>query len=325
MKKIYQLRIILSAFLKNGKLLILTLFFILSFSAKAQLLSGLNPYCVSSNPTYKVDPNSIPASLVYTEARWICSDPTVSISGNPSPLTLSKVLYKNPGIAAGVTLKVEFYNNGTFVGQSNVITFVAPEIPSLPSYYVTKTNDYCTSQYHIIYLNVTTSDTSGSTSYYISPTVQDPSVIVTKTSNYTFELKLPLNGQNYFLYNITSTTAPSGCLSNAVSSTSYGNAVSLNLTNCANNTPAVNYDFTIAPNPYSNGYLTILAPVVTPSFTAVCRIFNSSGSLVTTFTLSYSSTGYQLKANVPGLTSGNYIVHVTYANGNVKTKNLIVI
>ncbi|CAA9199209.1 hypothetical protein FLA105534_02490 [Flavobacterium bizetiae] len=290
----------------------------------AQEISGLNPYCVASNPSYSVVAPSVP----YDEVVWSCTDPLVTFSGNPSPLTLSKVLYKHPGgIAGGEILKVEFKNAGTVVAVKQ-ITFIAPEVPVQPNYLVTKTNDYCTYQYHIITLTVTPDpNPSSNTNFSIAPRIADASIVVTQTSKNVFELKLPLNGQPYFLYDVTRTTSAEGCQSNTVSSTAYGNSVSLNLTGCANNTPnpGTNYDFTVSPNPYSDGYITIVATAVSSQATATCRIYNSSGALKLTFSLLGPSTYIPLKTAVgPSLTPGIYIVQVTYPNGTVKTKNLVV-
>ncbi|KQB39276.1 T9SS type A sorting domain-containing protein [Flavobacterium aquidurense] len=312
---------------KQNELSILSFILILiSFAVNAQVIGGANPYCLSSSPTYTVTKPS--DGIDYTEVKWICSDPSVTFSGNPSLLSLSKVLYKNPGsIAGGTTLTVQFLNGTTVVAQSNVFTFIAPNLPAQPSYYVTKTNDYCTTQYHIITLNITPNpNPTPNTNFTISPRVPDASIIITQTSKNVFELKLPLNGQSYFLYDVTSTTSSSGCLSNSVTSTSYGNSVSLNLAGCANNTPGVNYDVTIAPNPYSNGYITIYAPAISSLGTGtICKVYNGSGVLKATFPLSAASTSFPLKTTVgASLTAGLYIVQVTYPNGIVKTQNLVV-
>ena len=307
------------------KLCLLSFILILmGYRSNAQEITGLNPYCVASNPSYSVVAPSVP----YDEVVWSCTDPLVTFSGNPSPLTLFKVLYKYPGfIAGGEILKVEFKSGGTVVAVKQ-ITFVAPEVPVQPNYLVTKTNDYCTSQYHIITLTVTTDpNPSPNTNFSIAPRVPDPSIVVTQTSKNVFELKLPLNGQSYFLYDVTSTTSLSGCQSNTVSSSTYSNSVSLNLTGCLNNTPnpGPNYDFTVSPNPYSNGYITIVATAVSSQAPATCRIYNSSGALKLTFSLLGPSTYIPLKTAVgPSLTAGIYIVQVTYPNGIVKTKNLVV-
>jgi hypothetical protein len=313
-------------FSTKQKLCLLSFVLILmSFRLSAQEITGLNPYCVASNPSYSV---VAPPGLVYDEVVWSCTDPAVTFSGNPSPLTLFKVLYKYPGfIAGGEILKVEFKSGGTVVAVKQ-ITFVAPEVPVQPNYLVTKTNDYCTSQYHIITLTVTTNpNPSPNTNFSIAPRVPDPSIIITQTSKNVFELKLPLNGQSYFLYDVTSTTSLSGCQSNTVSSTTYSNSVSLNLTGCINNTPnpGPNYEFTVSPNPYSDGYITIVATAVSSQAPATCRIYNSSGALKLTFSLLGPSTYIPLKTAVgPSLTAGIYIVQVTYPNGIVKTKNLVV-
>lgn len=312
---------------KQNELSILSFILILiSFITNAQVITGINPYCLSSNPTYTVSPP--PANISYTEVKWICSDPSVTFSGNPSLLSLSKVLYKNPGpIPGGTTLTVQFLDGTNVVAQSSVFTFIAPDLPAQPSYYVTKTNDYCTTQYHIITVNIIPNpNPSPNTNFNISPRVADASIVITQTSKNVFELKLPLNGQSYFLYDVTSTTSSSGCLSNSVTSTSYGNSVSLNLTGCANNTPGVNYEVTIAPNPYSNGYITIYAPAISSVGTGtICKVYNSSGVLKATFPLSATSTSFPLKATVgASLTVGLYIVQVTYPNGIVKTQNLVV-
>ena len=326
MKKNYFLGIAPFPFFKQNKLFAFSFILIfVSLIARGQTITGLNPYCVASNPSYTVSPP--PVSITYTEVRWICSDPAVTLSGNPSPLTLSKVLYKSGGIiSAGTTLKVEFLNGTNLVAQSNVFTFIAPQTPVAPTYYVTKTSDYCTTQYHMITLTVTPNpNPSPNTNFSIAPRIADATIVVTQTSKNIFELKLPLNGEPYFLYDVTSTTTSSGCLSNAVTTTTYGNSVPLNLTGCANNTPSVNYDFTLAPNPYSNGYITIYAPAINSATGATCRVYDNSGILKATFSLSAASTAFPLKATVgSALTAGLYIVQVTYPNGLVKTQNLVV-
>ncbi len=225
------------------------------------------------------------------------------------------------------SIKATFYLAGSVVYTTPDFQFLTATPPTPPSYLVTKTSDFCTPQYHIITLNVATNpNPSPYTSYTIAPRIPDASIIITETSKNVFELKLPLNGQPYFLYDITSRTSASGCLSNSVTATSYSNSVSLNLTNCANNTPTINYDITVAPNPYSNGYITILAPQVTQASPGICKIYNNSGVLVATFSLTNSSTAIALKSSVgAALTAGMYVVHVTYSNGVVRTKNLVVI
>lgn len=315
-----------SQFLTNPKLCLLSfLLILLGCKLHAQEILGQNPYCIASGPNYTV---TAPANIVYDEVVWTCTDPSVTFSGNPSPTALSKVVYKNPGtIAAGEILKVEFKSSGTVVAQKQ-ITFISAPMPVQPNYLVTKTNDYCTSQYHIITLTVTPDpNPSPNTNFSIAPRVADPSVIITQTSKNVFELKLPLNGQPYFLYDITRSTPIGGCQSNNLITTSYSNLVSLNLTGCANNTPnpGVNYDFTVSPNPYSDGVITIVATAVSAQSTGTCRIYNSSGVLKLTISLLSSNTYIPLKSAVgPSLTAGIYIVQVTYSNGTVKTKNLVV-
>lgn len=322
MKKKYFLNVT-----PNHRFFLFNIFFLIAiFSAKAQVITGINPYCIASNPTYTITPD---LGVAYDTIKWVASnDSGITFSGNPSPKSLSKVVIKSGNIInAPHYIYAQFRLNGTVVYQTPQFNFVTAPPPVQPGYVVTKTQDYCTSQYHIIVLNVAVNpNPSPNTNFYISPSMADPSVIVTQTSKNVFELKLPLNGQNYFLYNIQSTTSSGGCLSNSATSTSYGNAVSLNLTNCANTSPGVNYDFSVAPNPYSNGYITIVASAISASSPGVCRIFNSSGTQVSSFSLTNSSTAYQLKAAAgAALTSGNYIVHVTYSNGVTRTKNLIVI
>lgn len=314
-------------FLTKQKLFLLSFILILvSCGLNAQGISGSNPYCLASGPNYTV---AVPGNVTYDEVVWTCSDPAATFSGNPSITALSKVLYKNPGfIAGGQTLTVQFKNLGALVAQSQ-ITFVSPQIPVQPNYIVTKTSDYCTSQYHIIVLTVTPDpNPSPSTNFSITPRIADASIIVTQTSKNVFELKLPLNGQPYFLYDITRSTPMSGCQSNNFSTTSYSNSVSLNLTGCANNSsnPGPNYEFTVSPNPYTNGYITIDVPAFSSAAPGtVCRIYDSSGVLKITFSLSSSSTAIPLKTAVgPSLTAGIYIVQITYPNGTVKTKNLVV-
>lgn len=312
-------------FLTKTKLYLLSFILILvGYRSSAQEISGLNPYCLASGPSYSV----VAPSSSYDEVVWSCSDPTVTFSGNPSPLSLSKIVYKSPGtIASGETLTVQFKSAGTIIAQRQ-ITFVSPVMPVQPSYVVTKTNDYCTNQYHIITLTVTPNpNPSPNTNFTIAPRVADPSIIITQTSKNIFELKLPLNGQPYFLYDITATTPISGCQSNNLSTTSYSNLVSLNLTGCANNTPnpGPNYDFTVSPNPYSNGYITIVAAEVSSQATGTCRVYDSSGVLKLTFSLLSSSTSIPLKTAVgASMTAGIYIIQVTYSNGTVKSKNLVV-
>ncbi|MFB9076859.1 T9SS type A sorting domain-containing protein [Flavobacterium procerum] len=305
-------------------------FFLLLISiGHAQYITGNNPYCIASNPTYTiVNP---PAAGTYNNIVWTASPNSgITFAGNPSPTALTKVVMKSGNIISSPHyIYASFFLDGVLVAVTPNFNFQTVTPPVTPSYSVTKTTDYCTTQYHIINLTVTTNpNPSPNTSFSISPTVADPSVIVTPITNRVFELKLPLNGQNYFIYNITSTTGSSGCASNSVTTTSYGNAVSLNLTNCANNSVSTNYDFSVAPNPYSNGYLTIVAPVIT-SFgnPSVCRIYNTSGTLSTTFPLSTSSTStsYALRSAVgASLVSGVYVVQVMYADGNTRSKNLIV-
>ncbi|MCP2027679.1 hypothetical protein L1276_002839 [Flavobacterium sp. HSC-32F16] len=296
---------------------------LMSFHLNAQEILGLNPYCLASGPSYSV----VAPGPSYDEVVWSCSDPSVTFSGNPSPLSLSKVVYKNPGtIAGGQTLTVQFKNAGTVVAQRQIV-FVSPQMPVQPSYIVSKTNDYCTPQYHIITLTVTPNpNPSSNTNFSITPTIADASIIITQTSKNIFELKLPLNGQPYFIYNITETTPISGCQSNNLSSTSYGNSVSLNLTGCSNTTPnpGTNYDFTLSPNPYNNGNITITANAVSSQSTGTCRIYDSSGVLKLNFSLTNSYTSIPLKSAIPSLTTGIYIFQITYANGTVKTKNLAV-
>ena len=306
-------------------------FFVLSFVLLAtgfigntQSLSGRNPYCIAANPVYTVTPPSV----TYTKMQWICSDPTVTIGGDPSPLAMSKVLLRNSGtILGGTTLQVKFLDSSdNVVAQSNLFTFIAAAAPVTPSYYVTKTSDYCTSQYHFVTLNVITNpNPSPNSNFSISPRIADPTVVITQTSKNVFELKLPLNGVPYFLYDISCTSFTSDCQSNSITTTSYSNLVSLNLTNCANSSPGVNYEFTVSPNPYSNGYITIVAPAITPSFTGTCRVFNNSGVLKATFPLLNSSTAFALKSTVgTSLIPGMYVVQLNYPNGIVRTKNLIV-
>lgn len=312
-------------FSTKQKLCLLSFILILmSYRLSAQEITGLNPYCLASNPSYSV----VAPGLPYDEVVWSCTDPLVTFSGNPSPLTLYKVVYKNPGfIAGGEILKVQFKNLGAVVAERQ-ITFVSPVLPVQPNYIVTKTNDYCTGQYHIITLNVTPDpNPSPSTNFSITPRVPDASIVITQTSKNVFELKLPLNGEPYFLYDVTRTTPISGCQSNNLSTTTYGNSVALNLTGCINNTPnpGPNYEFTVSPNPYSDGYITIVATAVSSQAPATCKIFNSSGVLKLTFSLLGPSTYIPLKTAVgASLTAGIYIVQVTYPNGIVKTKNLVV-
>lgn len=315
-----------SHFLTKQKLYFLSFILILvGYRITAQEITGSNPYCLASNPSYSV----VAPAITYDEVVWSCTDPIVTFSGNPSPLALSKVVYKNPGfIAGGEVLTVQFKNLGAVVAQRQ-ITFISPQIPVQPNYIVSKTNDYCTSQYHIITLTVTPDpNPSPSTNFSIAPRVPDASIIITQTSKNIFELKLPLNGQPYFLYDITRSTPMSGCQSNNLTTTAYGNSVSLNLTGCADNSanPGPNYEFTVSPNPYSNGYITIVATAVSPQVPGtLCRIYDSSGNLKITFSLTSPSTSIPLKTAVgSSLTAGIYIVQVTYPNGIVKTKNLVV-
>ncbi|MCR4032296.1 MULTISPECIES: T9SS type A sorting domain-containing protein [Flavobacterium] len=311
-------------------LVLMSIFFMLvSIFGNAQTIVGNNPYCIASGPNYTII--NPPAPGTYDSVEWLSNDPGITFSGNPDPLTLSKVVIKSGNIInAPSNISAKFYLGGTQVAETGIFNFITAPAPSLPSYVVTKTSDYCTPQYHIITLNVApTPNPSPNANFYISPRVADASIIITQTSKNVFELKLPLNGQPYFLYDVTCTVSEAGCLSNSVSVTSYSNSVSLNLTNCANNsTPATNYDFTVAPNPYSNGYLTIVSPIVT-SFGSqtICRIYNTSGTLNTTFPLSTTSTStsYALRSSVgASLVPGVYIVQVMYPNGTVRSKNLIV-
>ncbi|TPG42161.1 T9SS type A sorting domain-containing protein [Flavobacterium pectinovorum] len=312
--------------LLKRKFILVSVFFLLMISVgQAQTISGYNPYCIASNPTYTI--TNPPAAGTYDQVVWLSNDAGISFSGNPSPLTLSKVVIKSGNlIAAPSAIYARFYLNGVFVIETPYFNFITPTPPTTPNYSVTKTNDYCTTQYHIITLNVTPNpNPSPNTNYSIAPRIADASIVITQTSKNIFELKLPLNGDSYFLYDLTSTTSSSGCLSNSVTVTTYGNSVPLNLTGCANNAPGTNYEFTVSPNPYSNGYITIVSSAVTPSFTGTCKVFNSSGILMTTFSLLNSSTAYALKSTVgASLTAGMYVVQVTYPNGIVKTKNLVV-
>ncbi len=308
------------------KFFLLSVFLLLMISAvQAQTITGYNPYCISSNPTYTII--NPPASGTYDQVEWLSNDAGITFSGNPSPLTLSKVVIKSGNIiSAPSAIYARFYLSGVLVAQTPNLNFITPTPPSTPNYSVTKTSDYCTTQYHIITLNVTPSpNPSPNTNYNIAPRIADASIVITQTSKNVFELKLPLNGESYFLYDLTSTTSSGGCLSNSVTVTAYGNSVPLNLTGCANNAPGTNYEFTASPNPYSNGYLTIVSSAITPAFTGTCKVFNNSGILMTTFPLLNSSTAIALKSTVgASLTAGLYVVQVTYANGIVKTKNLVV-
>ena len=312
--------------LKSKIFLLGILFILIIFKGQAQIITGNNPYCISSSPTYTV--NNAGAAGNFDRIEWLSNDPGISFSGNPAPATISKVVIKSGNIISAPSyIYARIYSGTTLLAETPHFDFLTATPPSTPSYYVTKSSDYCTSQYHIITLNVIPNpNSSPNTNFTISPRVPDTSIIITQTSKNVFELKLPLNGQPYFLYDVTSTTSSSGCLSNSVTTTSYGNSVSLNLTGCANTTPAVNYDFTVYPNPYSNGYITIAAPAITPTFTGtICRVYNSSGVLKATFPLSNSSTAFPLKATVgSALTTGLYVVQVTYPNGIVKTQNLVV-
>ncbi|PIF30916.1 putative secreted protein (Por secretion system target) [Flavobacterium sp. 9] len=309
------------------KFFLLSVFFLLIISiGQAQTIDGLNPYCISSSPYYRI--NNAPDINSYDTVIWSASDNSgITFSGDPAPKTLNKVVVK-PGnqITAPYYIFATFYSGTTVVAQTPNFYFITPTPPTTPNYTVTKTNDYCTTQYHIITLNVTPiPNPSPNTNYSIAPRIADASIVITQTSKNVFELKLPLNGESYFLYDLTSTTSSGGCLSNSVTVTSYGNSVPLNLIGCANNAPGTNYEFTVSPNPYSNGYLTIVAPAVTPAFTGTCKVFNSSGILMTSFPLLNSSTAIQLKSTVgSSLISGLYVVQVTYQNGNVRTKNLVV-
>jgi hypothetical protein len=304
-------------------------FFLLIISfAKAQgpQIQGNNPYCIASNPTYSI--LNAPAVNSYDSVIWSASDGSgITFSGDPSPKSTVKVVVK-PGnlITAPYYIFATFYSGITIVAQTPNFYFIAPTPPTTPNYNVTKTSDYCTTQYHIITLNVTPiPNPSPNTNYSIAPRIADASIVITQTSKNVFELKLPLNGESYFLYDLTSTTSSGGCLSNSVTVTSYGNSVPLNLTGCANNAPGTNYEFTVSPNPYSNGYLTIVSSAITPAFTGTCKVFNNSGILMTTFPLLNSSTAIALKSTVgASLTAGLYVVQVTYPNGIVKTKNLVV-
>lgn len=307
------------------KILLTSSFFLLLISlGRAQYINGLNPYCISSNPTYTI----VNASTVaHDSIVWSSNDPGITFSGNPFDAT-SRVVVKSGNIINSPSfIKATFYLAGNPVYTTPDFNFITATPPTPPSYLVTKTSDYCTSQYHIIILNVATNPSpSPYTSFTIAPRIPDASIIITETSKNIFELKLPLNGQPYFLYDITSRTSSAGCLSNSVTSTSYSNSVSLNLTNCANNTPPVNYEISVAPNPYSNGYITIVAPQVTQASPGTCKVYNNSGVLVATFSLTNSSTAFALKSTVgAALTAGMYVVQVTYSNGIVKTKNLVVI
>lgn len=309
-------------------LIFVTSFFLLMISGvQAQYISGNNPYCISSNPTYTIQ--NAPNINSYDSVTWYASNGSgITFSGDPTPKSLSKVVVKSGNIINAPSYIYATFNlGGTVIYTTPNFNFISPTLPSPPSYLVTKTNDYCTPQYHIITLNVaTTPNPSPNTNFSIAPRIPDSSIIITQTSKNVFELKLPLNGQPYFLYDITYTTSGSGCLSNSVTGTSYGNSVSLNLTNCTNTTPQTNYEITVAPNPYSNGYITIVAPQVTAAAPGICNVYNSSGILVSSFSLVNSSTAYALKSVVgASLTAGMYIVQVTYANGIVKTKNLVVI
>ncbi|RKR11425.1 putative secreted protein (Por secretion system target) [Flavobacterium sp. 90] len=309
------------------KFFLLSVFFLLIISiGRAQTIDGLNPYCISSSPYYRI--LNAPDINSYDSVVWTASDNSgITFSGDPSAKSLNKVVVK-PGnlITAPYYIYATFYSGVNFVAETAKFYFITPTPPTTPSYNVTKTNDYCTPQYHIITLNVTPNpNPSPNTNYSIAPRIADASIVITQTSKNIFELKLPLNGDPYFLYDVTSSTSSSGCLSNSVTTTAYGNSVSLNLTGCANNAPGTNYEFTASPNPYSNGYLTIVAPAVTPAFTGTCKVFNSSGVLMTSFPLLNSSTAIQLKSTVgSSLISGLYVVQVTYQNGNVRTKNLVV-
>lgn len=296
-----------------------------SFVANAQIISGNNPYCIANNPSYRIE--NAPPLGSYDRIEWKSNDAGISFSGDPSPTVLYKVVFKNGNVITSPSfIYAEFYLGTTFVAATPHFNFITPTPPTIPSYLVTKTNDYCTPQYHFITLNVaTTPNPSPNTSFTISPRIANPNIVITQTSKNVFELKLPLNGEPYFLYDITRATSSSECASNTVTSTSYSNMVSLNMTNCANTTPAVNYNFTITPNPYSDGYITIVAPAITSAGT-ICRVYNNSGVLKATFPLSASSTSFPLKTTVgAGLIPGVYIVQVTYSNGVVKTNNLIVI
>jgi len=310
---------------KRKFFLVATFFLLMISFGQAQTITGYNPYCISSNPTYTII--NPPAAGTYDQVQWLSNDAGISFSGNPSPLTLSKVVIKSGNlIAAPSAIYARFYLSGVLVAETPYFNFITPTPPTTPNYTVTKTNDYCTTQYHIITLNVTPiPNPSPNTNYNIAPRIADASIVITQTSKNVFELKLPLNGESYFLYDLTSTTSSGGCLSNSVTVTSYGNSVPLNLTGCANNAPGTNYEFTVAPNPYSNGYLTIVSSAITPAFTGTCKVFNNSGILMTSFPLLNSSTAIALKSTVgASLTAGLYIVQVTYANGIVKTKNLVV-
>lgn len=310
--------------LKRKILLTSSFFFLMICGLQAQYISGLNPYCISSSPYYTI----VNASAVtYDNIVWSSNDAGITFSGNPAD-PINRVVIKSGNIInSPSSIKATFYLGGNPVYTTPDFQFLTATPPTPPSYLVTKTTDYCTPQYHIINLTVTTNpNPSPYTSYTIAPRVPDASIIITETSKNVFELKLPLNGQPYFLYDITSRTSAAGCLSNSVTVTSYGNSVSLNLTNCANTTPAVNYEISVAPNPYSNGYITIVAPQVTQASPGTCRVYNSSGVLVSTFSLTNSSTAFALKSSVgSALTAGMYVVQVTYSNGVVKTKNLVVI
>ena len=314
--------------IKKDSILWSIFFLLMTFIGQAQIIVGNNPYCISSGPTYTIA--NPPASGTYDKIEWGSNDAGITFSGNPSVISLSKVVIKSGNIiSAPSNIYAKFYLGTTLVAETPAFNFQTVTLPTAPSYSVTKTSDYCTTQYHIITLTITTSpNPSPNTNFSIAPRIPDASIVITQTSKNVFELKLPLNGESYFLYDVTSTTSGSNCGSNSFTTTSYGNSVSLNLTNCANNSTPTNYDFTVAPNPYSNGYLTIVAPVVTYSGNqSVCRIYNTSGTLNTTFPLSTSSTStaYPLKSAVgAALVPGVYIVQVMYANGTVRSKNLVV-
>lgn len=304
-----------------------SIFFLLMISVtQAQTIDGLNPYCISSSPYYRI--LNAPDVNSYDTVIWSASSGSgITFSGDPGPKTLNKVVIKSGNlITAPDYIFATFYSGANVVAQTPNFYFITPTPPTTPNYTVTKTNDYCTTQYHIITLNVTPiPNPSPNTNYNIAPRIADASIVITQTSKNIFELKLPLNGESYFLYDLTSTTSSGGCLSNSVTVTSYGNSVPLNLTGCANNAPGTNYEFTASPNPYSNGYLTIVSSAITPAFTGTCKVFNGSGILMTTFPLLNSSTAIALKSTVgSSLTSGLYVVQVTYPNGIVKTKNLVV-
>lgn len=299
--------------------LFLFCFLLTAFIGQAQQIVGNKIYCIASSPIYRVE-GLVPGT--FNSIVWSSNDSGIQfVTGDPSPTVLYKVVIKPGNIiySSSIIKATITYNNGSI--QELTFSFDNP-LPA-PSYSVAKVSDYCTPQYHIITLAVATNMTTNpEAAFTISPTTPDASVIITQTSKNIFEIKLPLNGQNYFTYNVS---ASNGCLSNSF--TSYGNYVPLNLTNCINNNPppTTYYDFVLSPNPYSNGNIIINAPAITNN-NAICKVYNSSGLLKATFSLLNSTTVFPLK-NVVGtaLAPGNYIVQITYSNGVVKTKNLIVL